>query len=228
MEHIALNHLSRKKKTLYTAPGLGDRVHGVFLMNEYAKQNNTQVVFYINEFHMFGYNATQARAEQKSKSWQEISDLFPYVDIEFWNTNGEILKDDIIEKKYKMYYYTPEKQIYINPYIKNKIVEDWNPTKIVTMQWDTADVSRRIESSTIDKLKNHYSDLGYEIIEIGMNQTLSEIKETLQRASYHIGVDSGMMHMANAFIPHDRIHIYTSRYISDHIARARENGSIIK
>ena len=54
-------------------------------------------------------------------------------------------------------------------------------------------------------------DEGYEVIRIGGEgeyKRMIDIAYLLQRADYHIGAESGMMHVAKFFMDCDRLHIY--------------------
>jgi len=249
MKHIALNHYSRAglnkpwdkncvPQKLYTAPGLGDRVTCLYCVYQYAERHGTDVTVHLNKNHTHSGNPKV----NKPKSWKEVLDLFPKkkVNIEFHEemqalSDWQALKylQDNKNINASMYYYNvPSAEINITNYFKNKILlkaKKQNielPKNFVTMQWDGSD-TRQISEQKVNRIKLFYKNNGYDIIEIGKSQSLAEIGYYLSNADYHIGMDSGMFHMAQLYMRHDQIHVYTGRQPSAHSTRAKENGSSI-
>ena len=88
------------------------------------------------------------------------------------------------------------------------------PDKFVTAQWDAQQIYRDVrkyDKDKADKIEQKYIDEGYEVIRIGGEgeyKRMIDIAYLLQRADYHIGAESGMMHVAKFFMDCDRLHIY--------------------
>ena len=88
------------------------------------------------------------------------------------------------------------------------------PDKFVTAQWDAQQIYRDVrkyDKDKADKIEQKYIDEGYEIIRVGGEgeyKRLIDIMYLMQRADYHIGAESGMMHLAKFFMDCDRLHIY--------------------
>ena len=88
------------------------------------------------------------------------------------------------------------------------------PDKFVTAQWDAQQIYRDVrkyDKDKADKIEQKYIDEGYEIIRVGGEgeyKRLIDIMYLMQRADYHIGAETGMMHLAKFFMDCDRLHIY--------------------
>ena len=255
MKHIALNHFSRGSivnpwnKTsnptkLYTSPGLGDRVTCLWGLYQWAMKNNHEsVTVHLNKNHWISGNPNV----DKPKSWKEVEGLFinqgvniqVKVHLEMpiqndYNTLKWLKENKDVEAS--MYYYeNPDADINITNYFKDKIL--LNPPEnnvnfslpkksFVTMQWDGSG-PRRPSDKVVDKVRSYYENNGYEIVDIGMRHSLAEIGSYLYHADYHIGMESGMFHMAQLYKNHSQIHIYTTPSVSAHTRRAKEYGSPI-
>jgi ADP-heptose:LPS heptosyltransferase len=103
----------------------------------------------------------------------------------------------------------------------------------VTSQWDSSGEARRISERDIALIKSSYSKLGYKIVTVGGEATLEIHKKSLKEiatlisgATFHIGVDSGFMHLAQLYLPPSNIHIYASpkNFWSHHLFRGLKNG----
>ena len=252
MKHIALNHYSRgtirdpwsehsSPTKLYTAPGLGDRVTCLWGLYQWAKkENHSGVTVHLNKNHWISGNPKV----NKPDSWKEISELFNDVKFELmfhpdmpvqndYNTLKWLREEKDIEAS--MYYYDkPDAEINITEYLKDKILLDppkntnikfpWPDQSFVTMQWDGSG-PRRPPEEVINRIRLYYKNNGYEIVDIGMRQTLADIGYYLHHADYHIGMESGMFHMAQLYKKHSQIHLYTASGATDHSRRAKEYGS---
>ena len=77
---------------------------------------------------------------------------------------------------------------------------------------DTKRFNREFATFT-DKefVEKFYKDLGHEIIRVGGEgdyKNLKDIIYIMSKADYHVGADSGMMHIAKFLLPMDQIHVY--------------------
>jgi hypothetical protein len=107
------------------------------------------------------------------------------------------------------------------------------PAKYVTSQWDSTAPTRTLSEAKIEGVLKKYKDLGYEVITVGgksenelLRNSLETIATVMAKAEYHVGVNSGFMHLAFLYLPFERIHIYNEPrgYWEHHILRARDNG----
>tara|TARA_Y100000389_G_scaffold31303_1_gene26509 strand:+ start:970 stop:1716 length:747 start_codon:yes stop_codon:yes gene_type:complete len=239
VKHLALWNLSRKRNTPFNFSALGDKVHGLFCAYQYAEQNNTSVTLHINR-RCQGDTAESLKhkSKQQMASWNEVHNLFPAdkINIQFWDfpisSDKDILKylkNNNIDAD--LWYYRGD-HIDIVRYFKNKVLLKSNiinntPEKLITMQWDSNDSKRNINPVKVNDIKKYYTDKGYGIIEIGSRQSLEQIGCYLSKAYLHVGVESGMMHMAAAYMPYNKIHVYTGKWFSGHVNRAIDCGTKI-
>ena len=251
MRHIALNHYSRgsiinpwneesNPTKLYTAPGLGDRVTCLWGVYQWAVKNNHEsVTVHLNKNHWISGNPKV----NKPESWKEVQDLFVNIQVEYhpempiqndYNTLKWLKENKDIDAS--MYYYdNPDAEINITDYFKDKVLLDppknnlnfpWPKQSFVTMQWDGSG-PRRPDDSVIDRIRLYYKNNGYEIVDIGMGHSLAEIGGYLHNADYHIGMESGMFHMAQLYMKHSQIHLYTAAGATDHSRKDKKYGSPI-
>ena len=108
------------------------------------------------------------------------------------------------------------------------------PKKFFTTQWDSNETKRTLIPEKISKVMAEYKSQGYEAIVVGgkakhpqMKNSLAAVAYAMGKAGLHVGVDSGFMHLAQCFLPHDKIHLYNepSGFFSHHMNRAIDNGS---
>jgi len=80
----------------------------------------------------------------------------------------------------------------------------------------------------LDKYKDYeVVTVGGESKDILLRDSLKHIAYAMSKATYHVGVDSGFMHMSQVYFAPENIHIYTlspkDRW-SHHMHRAKDNG----
>ena len=102
------------------------------------------------------------------------------------------------------------------------------------MQWDSTDNSRKMSPILLEGIKQKYESEGYSLVTIGgdakdllLRNSIAHIGYAIYNAQYHIGCDSGMMHIAQFYKNYEDIHIYYNSYQSHHFIRAKKNGSKI-
>ncbi len=237
-----------KPSRLYTAPGLGDRVTCLWGLYQYGRKERAGIplTVHLNKNHWISNDSNV----DKPSSWQEIRDLFPRI-YAWKNQKGDSIRlryheDMPIQNDYNtlkwlrekkdinasMYYYdNPDAKINITDYFKDKVLIDPPkcdhiklPEKFITMQFDGS-AQRRPSDAVVERLRLYYINNGYKIIDIGKNMTLAEIGYYLHYADYHVGMESGMFHMAQLYKKHSQIHLYTASGATDHSVRAKKNGS---
>ena len=252
MKHIALRSKSvRSGDRPYTCPGLGDRIHSILMARQYGISHNTPVTVHITDDKWSVANGK--KSDKKKKSWKEIIDLFPEntVYIKPWPVENlyenewlGFLKEQGIEAE--IYYYKDTAYMHPNEnktslemsqYLKKPLLMKPKnvsldlPKKFITVQWDSTDVGRNISDIL---LKGIYSKYNCEHIHVGgqskndyLKNSLAHIGYAMSKAEYHVGVDSGMLHVAQLYLHHEKIHIYNkvNGYKSHHLVRAEMNGS---
>lgn len=249
MKHIALRSMSiRNNSNPYTTPGLGDRAHSVLMAYQYGKAHNTPVTLHLTS-DKFG-------KPHKKVSWKELSEMTGgFVQYKAWSVCKLSEKDWLKYLKlqgveaelyhYKdtihMHKYEDEVGIEVSQYLKELPCMDpiecpdlELPEKFITVQWDSTDAARKPSKIITQKLEQDYRDKGYDIVTIGgesnnklLRDSLKHIGYTISKAHLHLGVDSGMTHVAQFYKPWNKIHIWKPSFISHHFVRAQNNGAVI-
>jgi ADP-heptose:LPS heptosyltransferase len=101
------------------------------------------------------------------------------------------------------------------------------------MQIDATSIQRRPTTEQIDQLYKKFNNLGCEIVVVGGEATDPALRRApgagyaMSRAQYHVGVDSGYLHLAQLYFQPDNIYLYTNRdegKWEHHLKMARDNG----
>ena len=238
-----------EQNTPYTATGLGDRIHLMTIAWAYAKATNTFVTMHIS---------SNAMTIKKRESFVEIINLFPkgIISIEIHPFIGtdevkwlKYLSEKGIEAKPFHYgdhlgRYEKRVGIDISEFLKDfpklssssKSLSELNlPTKFFTNQWDSTAATRTLSESTQLEILDKYREQGYEPVVLGgkslqapMRDNLSTASAVLSKADFHVGVDSGFMHLAFLYLDFSKIHLYIDPkgYWAHHLLRAFDNGCI--
>tara|TARA_B100000212_G_scaffold338186_1_gene314316 strand:- start:1537 stop:2292 length:756 start_codon:yes stop_codon:yes gene_type:complete len=236
-----------KKNFYYGAPGLGDRVHSVLLCYNYGITENTQVMLHLTKYQ---WN------RHKPESWPEILSLFPKGSVAIMPhlEYEPVSNQDFVEYVRQRGYTNAEGQIYgdypqrfeptegidLTKYLKHfpqLSAEDCNidlnlPEKFITVQWDSTSKRRSMDVSWQAKILSNYKD--YEVITVGgqannelLKNSLKHIAYAMTKAKYHVGIDSGFLHLSQVYFAPEDIHIYTTSHPnkwSHHMHRAKDNG----
>lgn len=235
----------RSPNTKYTAQGLGDRVHLITLGWVLSHNLKDTVRLHLAQDHWSG---------KKRESFLEILELFPTRDIEliFHEYSAQdnqdfrryLLSMDITPQDF-FYDDFPgwnelkvginvSKYLYAIPLLQPPI--ESGVSSYITCQWDSTGSQRNISEDAITEIVNAYKRDGYSVITVGgsalepkYRDSLSSIAELISGAELHIGVDSGFMHLAQLYLPPERIHVYSKlgRYWSHHLFRGLKNGMIL-
>lgn len=113
------------------------------------------------------------------------------------------------------------------------------PDKFITSQFDSSGIAsiiqnsdkRKIAYARIQSIKSKFEKEGYEIITLGGEATDNRFKElkycgaALAKARYHIGADSGFLHLASLYKKAADIQICVNKTKSHHVLRAEKNGA---
>ena len=227
----------------FTCPGLGDRIHSVWLAHLYRGKSDVTIHVTDDKWSIAG----GVPSDKKPKSWREIIDLFPK-GIHIQNHKVENLGEDqwlgyLKDKGFdaETYYYSDSLQMHPNDYeigidASNLLTRSGviPPTKKVasmpkyfTYNFDSTDASRSISPLLQTGLINKQTFTGLYPIEITGDMSLQDAGSLIANGEYHIGIDSGIMHLARLYKEYEDIVLYTkpNGYRSHHLLRAVRNGS---
>ena len=246
MKHIALRSKSmRNKHNPYTTPGLGDRAHHVLFAYQYGKKHNTEVTLHLTH--------DKYGKQHKKTSWAELMEMVynkvhikvhPVANLEetiwlqYLSNNGFDCESYHYTDTFGIHPHEEKLGIDASKYLKelpcvDPLVKVSLPEKYITVQWDSTDAARSIKQHQIEKIENSYREQGYEIIPVGgkaeprLKDSLKHIGAAIANAKYHVGVDSGMMHIAQFYKRYQDIHIHNYGFRSHHFYRMQMNGSKI-
>jgi len=245
-KHIAIRSKSIRRDMNYTTPGLGDRSHCMLLAYQYSTEYNVPVKIHLT--------SDKHGKQHKKTSWKELSEMVPvkYQVHDVCGLSEDGWLDYLTSKGIdaEIYYYKDTQHMHpmettvpleISQYLKKlvnvdplPVGKDLNlPKKYVTQQWDSTDAGRNISPILLLTIQQKYESMGYELITIGgasknklLKDSLKHIGYAIANADFHIGGDSGMMHIAQLYKQYEDIHIYNNDgYKSHHFIRAVRNGS---
>ena len=98
------------------------------------------------------------------------------------------------------------------------------------MQWDAMGYYKRCTENEIKNITEFYENIGYKTIIVGgkaktdiLRNDLHKIAYIMSKASLHVGVDSGFMHLAKIVMPSNKIHIYNNEFFQYRIANKLKN-----
>jgi hypothetical protein len=231
VRHIAVRATSVQARRPFTAPGLGDRIHLCTVGWVLAPCT----------LHLTGDKMVGGRFSNKPESWSEIVRLFPKgaITLQAHDTSPEsesewldyLRRRGIDAEPYRYGdfpgpYETPV-ALDIAPYLKQiplltAQAQDVSlPERFYTAQWDANGAKRRVaKRPTYDET---------ELIVGGEAQdpfrwSLKHIAFAMSKAAFHAGVDSAFFHMANLYLPPERIHLYgglESHHAKRHVEKRR-------
>lgn len=258
MKHIALRSKSiRKGDRPYTAPGLGDRLHGAYVAYQYGRKHNTPVTIHLTDDKWSV--AGGVKSDKKKKSWAEIISLFPEGALQVQPHPVENLTEDnwleyLKSKGYdaEIFYYKDAIKMHpnetvvpleISEYLKTPLMLDAEkvdlelPKKFITTQWDSTDVGRTLSPIVKSQILSEYQSKGYKVLVVGgesenalLRDSLKHVAYAMSKADKHVGCDSGFFHMALMYFDFKDIVLYgkVNGYKSHHLYRAINNGCVYK
>ena len=232
MRHLALWARSAfNPDKAYTATGLGDRIHACTVAWCYGAPVT---------LHVTGEQYSGGQFNNKPESWAEICELFPEGADTIQPHSVRGLTDAQwqvhLGPDVQMYHYVDfdigqTRPLDISQYLKDipllqpkrQYIE--LPAEYITAQWDTS-AGRTIANP--GRIQDKY---GLPVVVIGgqarsydLRWSLMHIAYVLAHAQMHIGADSAFMHMAQLYLPPERIHIYTQSQ-THHVKRAVARGA---
>lgn len=257
MKHIALRSLSvRNNAKPYTTPGLGDRAHSLLMAYQCSKAFKSPVTLHLTDDKWSIAGGVPSDKKKKSWAELVELFPAGSVQVKPWETEGlsekawlQYLKDKGIVAD--IYYYKDTMSMHrdedavgieVSQYLKQLPCLDpidcsadlKLPNKFVTWQWDSTDKGRMPNDFKMMQIEQKYRSLGYEIIVVGgesknelLRNSIKHIGYAMSKAELHVGADSGMMHLAQYYKPYSKIHVYKGGYISHHLVRAQNNGSVM-
>ena len=226
MINIAVNCLSRSTRKPYKCPNLGDNIHLANLAYQVHKEKGEKVKLH------FGVEKTsENRWPEIVKLFPDnsISYIFYHngrmADDEWvkWLDNAAAVKDPQIfaYRNNETEEVTVAHNIVMDDYLSNAAMlpafeecaeEFEKPEKYVVVQWDAEWEKRRLPESQVQAIENHYKERGYEIVTVGgqaevtcLRESLKHIGYAISNADYFVGLNSGMWHMAQLYLPYERI-----------------------
>ncbi len=235
----------RSPGTEYTAQGLGDRIHLITLGWVLSQKLESAVCFHLSRNHWLG---------KKRESFHEILELFPTRNIKlvFHDYSPQDNQDFrryllSINIDPQSFFYGDfpgwnelkvgiDVSKYLFPIPLLQLPIESGVSSYVTCQWDSTGSQRKISEDEISAIVNAYKREGFRVITVGgsalepkYRDSLSSIAKLISEAELHIGVDSGFMHLAQLYLPPERIHVYSKfgRYWSHHLFRGLKNGMIL-
>ncbi len=209
MKHLALRTRSSHGDRPFTAAGLGDRIHSVTLAWAYGQ--GEPVTLHLSRQHLTG-----GQFGNKPESWAEIVALFPAGMIEL------SLEPCDVTYRYGDHPGPHEPAGFdIAPYLKRiPLLADGPREDYVTAQWDAGGPGRRVRRPDIPNAVIVGGEASGD-----MRWSLRAIGAVMARADAHVGVDSAFFHLAQLYLPMERIHLYHRDRVSHHVRRARDNGA---
>ena len=250
MIHFAIRSKSmRSGDRPFTTPGLGDRVHSALLAYVYGKKHNEKVTIHITKDKFDKPHKKQSWPEildlfgdTLSLKVHECENLYEHQWIAYLKDKGY----DAIT-----YFYKDTMDMHPNdPPIPNRIdmvdiseyLDDYPrltyngdaklllPENFVTAQFEGGS-DRVLNEDKVVQILNEYRMQGLEIVHIGKNAEHPDLKEipymayAMSKAKYHVGIDSGMLHIATLYKQNEDIHLYhNGKFRSHHFVRGVRNG----
>jgi hypothetical protein len=249
VKHIALRSRCVHSKAPYTAPGLGDRIHSAIVGWAYGCAHGTPVTLHLTADKWNG-----GQYSNKPESWAEIVALFP-ADSLVLRDHPRLPSSEtewlayLREQGYsaELYSYTDHPGKFetvsgfdIVPYLKRipllsaKPQDLTLPQRFVTVQWDSNSQARTFPTLQRGVIVERYREAGYTPVVVGgeskdvrLRMSLKHIAFVMSKAECHVGVDSAFLHMAQLYMPWERIHLYNrpDGFRSHHTLRALDNGA---
>lgn len=246
MKHIALRARCVHSIGPYTAPGLGDRIHSVIIGWTYSRAHDTPVTLHLTADKWSG-----GQFSNKADSWAEILALLPAgrVLVRSHPVTPDTEQDWLaylqrrgIEAELYSYRDFPGKHetvpgFDIAPYLRliPLLEADGDvelPAKFFTVQWDSNSKARSIAQPQRETVIARYKADGYKPVVVGgeaadsrLRWSLKAVAYAMSKAAFHVGVDSAFFHLAQLYMPWQRIHLYHGDFLSHHGQRARDNGA---
>jgi hypothetical protein len=234
MKHVVMRYWSTRIPDLvYGCPGFGDIVHSSLLTYLYGQAHSEPATLHITS-HQYNRNKPEIWEEVMSLFPKDTIFLKPHdtpsamSDLDFLNLVCEQHPNALLHY-YKTYpgklQQVLEPSFFVDEYIKtypclsavDHSIDLPLPEKFVTAQFDAGSEKRKLSKDQLESIFNKFKKQGYEIVTVGgeasdpLLQTATYAGYAMSRAQYHIGVDSGYMHLAQMYFKPENIYLYTNR-----------------
>ena len=259
VKNIAIRSMSMWRKEIpYTTPGVGDRIHAVLFGQKYADAHECDVVLHLTS-DKYGKQAKKdtwaalsemTRGKVTVKAWPvcgltepdwiqyleaqgvEEPQTYYYKDWVDLQPLGPVKGMDLIDADE----YLTESPV-LEPIDCSRQIK--LPARYVTIQWDSADGSRQLSPILLNKIENKYRMKGLDLIVVGGEARKEHLRTSLQHVGFcmahsegHVGIDSGMLHMATLYTPWDKIDVYNpigniKGKSSHHVHRLQKYGASV-
>lgn len=212
MRHLAVPAMSRDGKRPYTATGLGDRIHFATLAWIEAPA----------VLHLTRAQVTGGQFGNKPESWAEIVSLFPEgaISVQAHDYEPKSNRDWL---DYLQIADLPTYGRWEFPLLKAKPFILDLPERFYTAQWDANGPSRCVTQPPAQDLPTVI--VGGQA-EGALRWSLEVIAYAMSKAEGHVGVDSAFFHLAQLYMPMERIRIYHREKVSHHVERAKAHGAV--
>lgn len=215
----------------FTATGLGDRIHCCTVAWCYGL--GMPVTLHLNAAHLTG-----GQHDNKPESWTEIVGLFPadairlrlhlrrYAGERAWAVDHGTVTWRYGDHPDATY---PPDAVDVAPLLRDiprlqaEPQDVALPPRFFTVQWDANGPARTVAPPMREALEQRYRAQGLEPVELGWGWTLKRAAYALSRAEFHLGADSAFMHLAQLYLPPERVWVYT-RELTHHTRRLRARG----
>jgi len=231
------------KAAKFTAPGLGDRIHLVTVAFLVSKELNKKVMLHLTHKQSIG---------PKRKSFEEILALFPKGKVNIrYHTFDPVNEIDwlrFLNCAEPFYYgdhpgrFQSQNGIDVSVFLQSNEAflagfpgdERHQSAWEATLQWDSTASNRTIGPAKRRIVEKYYADRGVTLTTVGglsnstqLRHNLNEIFLRMRQSRYHVGVDSGFMHLAQLCLPPEDLHLYVkpNGYWSHHVFRLLDRGA---
>ena len=235
---------------MYSCPGFGDIVHSCLLTYRYGQAHGEPATL-----HIASHQNNRDKPEIWAEVAALFPDNTVFVKAH--NTKHATFTDldflQLVQNKYPdalLHYYKKypgklqkviEPSFYIDEYMTDHTLLPGKPPpqaielpqKFATVQVDASSKKRHLSATQLQNIFDKFRAQGCEIVYVGGQaqdprlRTATYAGYAMSRASYHIGVDSGYMHLAQLYFKPNDIFLYTNRPESDwehHLKMARDYG----
>jgi hypothetical protein len=212
VRHIAAQAMSLYSPRPFTATGLGDRIHWATIAWTLAPAT----------LHLTRAQVTGGQFGNKPESWAEIVSLFPAGSVAVQTHDFQPTSETewLAHCGAERFDYADMRRI---PLLTAEAHNASLPERFYTAQWDANGPSRAVRKPPTFDLPT---------VVVGgqakdpLRWSLKAIAYAMSRAEGHVGVDSAFFHLAQLYLPPERIRIYHRDSPSHHVLRARDNGVV--
>ena len=251
MKHVVQRYWStRKPDFMYGCPGFGDIVHSCLLTYLYGQAHGEPATL-----HIASHQNNRDKPEIWAEVLALFPDHSVSLQVHDTSTGSYTDQDflDLVRQQHPdavLHYYEKypgrlqrviQPSFFVDDYMANyarlpgrAVPESLDlPTRFATCQVDASSKKRLLQPAQLQRIREKFQALGCEIVTVGGQavdprlRTATYAGHAMSRAEYHVGVDSGYMHMAQMYLEPKNIYLYTNRPESNwehHLKMARDHG----